>query len=41
MNGQTAGFLGSVADPVLLSPEGGTPYDGVSPPNTGADLRFP
>jgi hypothetical protein len=41
VNGQTAGFLGSAADPVLLSPEGGTPYEGVSPPNTGADLRFP
>ncbi len=41
LNGQTAGFLGSAFDPVVLGPEGGTPYQGVSPTGSSADFRLP
>lgn len=41
VNGQDAGFLGMTHDPLLIRPEGGRPYAGVSPPGGNADLRLP
>jgi len=41
LNGQTAGFLGSAFDPVVLGPEGSVPYQGVSPVSGNVSLRLP
>jgi hypothetical protein len=40
LNGQTAGFLGTALDPVVFGPEGGDPYQGVSPASGSANLRL-
>jgi hypothetical protein len=41
VNGQTSGFLGAEFEPVVIGPEGGTPYQGVSPPGSAASFRLP
>jgi hypothetical protein len=41
LNGQDAGFLGMGYDPLLIRPERGRPYEGVSPTTGAADLHLP
>jgi hypothetical protein len=41
LNGQDAGFLGMSLDPLLISPNAGKPYAGVSPSSGTISLRLP
>jgi hypothetical protein len=41
LNGQTSGFLGAAVDPVVIGPEGGQAYQGVSPSSGAISLRRP
>jgi hypothetical protein len=41
LNGQYGGFLGMTCDPLLLRPDRGRPYAGVSPNAGAADLHLP